>query len=130
HGPKGIGALYVADHVRLAPLLRGGDQQGGLRPGTENVPGIAGFGRAVELALAALAGGAAERMAALRRRIVDGLRDRFPDARINGPTGPEGAAPHIVNVAFPGVRGEVLVHALADREVYVSTASASPPRRG
>ena len=130
HGPKGVGALYVAEGVRLAPLLYGGDQQGGLRPGTENVPGIAGFGKAVELTLAAMADGAVQRMAALRVRLLDGLRSGFADARVNGPTEPERAAPHILNVGFADVRGEVLVHALAERGIYVSTGSACHSRRG
>lgn len=131
HGPKGAGALYMAEGVRLTPLLYGGDQQGGLRPGTENVPGIAGFGKALELTLAAMAAGAAGHMAGLRARLLDGLRNRFAgDVRINGPAGPDNAAPHIVNAAFAGVRGEVLVHALADRGIYVSTGSACHSRRG
>ncbi|HEX6990184.1 MAG TPA: cysteine desulfurase family protein [Bacillota bacterium] len=130
HGPKGVGALYVAEGVRLAPLLYGGDQQGGLRPGTENVPGIAGFGRALELAVAALEDGAALRMAALRAQLLDALRQAFPDLRVNGPTDAGQAAPHIVNVSFAGVRGEVLVHALAERGIYVSTGSACHSRRG
>jgi len=130
HGPKGIGALFAAEGVRLAPLLFGGDQQGGLRPGTENVPGIAGFGRALDLTLEAMAAGAPDHLARLRARLLDGLRRHFPDARVNGPADPDGAAPHIVNVSFPGVRGEVLVHALAEQDIYVSTGSACHSRRG
>ena len=128
HGPKGVGALYVADGVRLEPLLFGGEQEQGLRPGTENVAGIVGFGRAVALwvergeALAA-------RLAGLRQRLVDGLVRQFPEARINGPAEAGQAAPHIVNVSFPDLRGETLVHALADRDIYVSTGSACHSRK-
>lgn len=125
HGPKGAGALYVRRGVRLQPLLTGGDQQGGLRPGTENVPGIVGFGVAARLAAREREDTLA-RLRALRSRLLAGLGAAVPGALVNSP---EDAAPHILNVSFPGVRGEVLVHALAERGVYVSTGSACHSRR-
>ncbi len=130
HGPKGCGALYVRTGVKLRPLLVGGGQEGGLRAGTENVPGIAGFGAAVRLALAEREEAAA-RLAALRDRLAEGILRAVPQARLNGALAgrPSEAAPHIVSVAFPGLRGEVLVHALEERGVYASTGAACSARR-
>jgi cysteine desulfurase len=124
HGPKGVGALYVRRGVRLAPLIRGGDQERALRPGTENVPGIAGMGEAARLIGAD--GEAAAQMAALTSRLRDRL-SRIPDVRVNTP--PTGAAPHILNVSFPGARGETLLHRLEMDGVYVSTGSACHSRQ-
>ncbi len=124
HGPKGVGALYVRRGVRLEPLLAGGDQEGGLRPGTENVPGIAGMGAAAAL-LTADREEAAARMRALASRLRAHLR-RIPDLRINTPE--DGAAPHILSVTVAGVRGETLVHRLEQDGVYVSTGSACHSR--
>lgn len=134
HGPKGCGALYVRTGVRLRPLLLGGGQEGGRRSGTENVPGIAGFAAAARLAVAERVEAAA-RLAALRDRLAEGIRKAVPWARLNGPlaASPTGAgaaaAPHILSVAFPGLRGEVLVHALEERGVYASTGAACSARR-
>lgn len=126
HGPKGVGALYVRKGTRLVPLMGGGDQERGLRPGTENVPGIAGFGVAAELAFRE-ASTAVERMAALRRRLWEGIRARLPQARYNGPP-PEAAAPHILNVSF-GVPAEILLHSLEGAGIYVSSGAACHSRR-
>jgi cysteine desulfurase len=120
HGPKGAGALYIRKGIRLAPQLGGGDQEGAVRPGTENVPGIAGLGAAARLLSSDLTEVAA-RLTALRDR----LRERLvaiPDVRINTPA--EGAAPHILNASFPGVRGETLLHRLEMDGIYTSTGSA------
>lgn len=125
HAPKGTGALYVAGKVSLKPLFGGGEQEQGLRSGTENVPGIAGLGRAVELALAEQPGASA-RMKALKERLVAGLLERVPNARLNGP---RDGAPHIANISFPGVQGETLVHALEEVGIYVSTGSACSSRQ-
>ncbi|CAB1128945.1 Thiamine biosynthesis protein thiI [Candidatus Hydrogenisulfobacillus filiaventi] len=122
HGPKGTGALYVREGVRLVPLLTGGGQERNLRSGTENVAGIAGFAEAARLLLAEQPA-LRERWAAFKQRILDGLTPRLPGLAVNGPA-PAEAAPHILNLSVPGVRGETLVHALAARGVYVSTASA------
>ncbi|HEV8354306.1 MAG TPA: cysteine desulfurase family protein [bacterium] len=119
HGPKGVGALYIRRGVRLAPLVRGGDQEQALRPGTENVPGIAGMGEAARLVAAD--GDAAAQMAGLIRRLRERLA-RIPDVIINTPE--TGAAPHILNVSFPGARGETLLHRLEMDGIYVSTGSA------
>ena len=121
HGPKGVGLLYVADGVRLEPLLHGGGQQGGMRSGTENVPGIAGMAMAAKL----LCGNLDEdrqRLFAMKNRLIDRLRE-IPDIEFNGSTD-ETAAPHILSVRVRGVRAEVLLHALEDTGIYVSSGSA------
>lgn len=128
HGPKGCGALYVRRGLPLRPLLVGGGQEGGLRAGTENVPGIAGLAAAASLASAEREA-AAGRMAALRRRLIDGVLAAVPWARLNGPVDAPDAAPHIASLSFPGLRGEVLLHALEERGVYVSTGAACSARR-
>lgn len=129
-GPKGSGALWVRAGTRLVSPWGGGSQEGGFRPGTENVPGIAGFGAAA--ATGAFHTEAAERMAKLRdklwRDVEHGLTDHVT-VRRNGPTDRLSLAPHILNVSFAGLKGEVLVHALAESGVYVSTGSACSARR-
>lgn len=121
HGPKGIGFLYIDDHVKIKPILFGGGQQKGLRSGTENVPGIAGIGKATELMYRELSEDVA-RLYGLKRYFTDGIL-QIPGVKVNGPLYEEGA-PHIVSVSFAGVRSEVLLHALEDRGVYVSAGSA------
>ncbi|MEW8958924.1 MAG: cysteine desulfurase family protein [Moorella sp. (in: firmicutes)] len=127
HGPKGVGALYIKGGVPLEPLLVGGDQEAGRRAGTENTAGIAAFGLAAELASANM-----EARVATMRRIKTELAARLlqaiPEARINGPLAEEGA-PHILNVSFPGVRAEVLVHMLEQKGIFVSTGSACHSRK-
>ncbi len=124
HGPKGAGVLYIRRGVRLPPLFFGGEQERGIRPGTENVPGIAGLG----VAAARLSEGldeAATRMQSLKARLLEQILE-IPDVRVNSPTG--GSAPHILNVAFPGIRGETLLHRLEMDGVFVSTGSACHSR--
>ncbi|MGI6620513.1 MAG: cysteine desulfurase family protein [Bacillota bacterium] len=127
HGPKGIGALYIRKGVRMHPLILGGGQEQGLRSGTENVPGIAGFGVACDI-WAKISGEARRKMYGLRKRLMGGVRAVFPDAVLNGPE-VENAAPHIVNFSFPGFRGETILHALEKRKVFVSTGSACSSRK-
>ncbi|MBX6350272.1 MAG: cysteine desulfurase [Clostridia bacterium] len=125
HGPKGVGALYVRRGVRLVPLADGGGQERGLRPGTENVPGIAGFGRAVE-ALGELRA-AWPRMRRQKRLFLELAGKALAELVVNGPD-PDDAAPHILNVSLPGLAGEVVVHALEEEGVFVSTGSACTSR--
>ncbi len=121
HGPKGVGALYVRAGVALEPLVHGGGQEHGVRAGTENVAGIAGFGRACELAVQRLASDEMGRLAALRDRLEAGLRGLVPDARRNG----DGARiATTLDVTLPGIRGESLVLALGRRGVHLSSGSA------
>ncbi len=121
HGPKGAGFLYVGDNVKIHPLLLGGGQQHGMRSGTDNVPGIAGLCQASVDAFATLKEDHAH-MLELKKRMIQGLQ-AMPDVVINSPEGEAGAA-HIVSAAFPGVRSEVLLHALEERDIYVSAGSA------
>lgn len=121
HGPKGIGFLYVREGVKLHPTLFGGGQQNGLRSGTENVPGIAGLGVAVE-EIYRDHEARIDRLYALKDRLAQGLL-QLPEVRVNGPQGRDGA-PHIVSASFAGVRSEVLLHALEEKGIYVSAGSA------
>ncbi|MCL2336859.1 MAG: cysteine desulfurase [Firmicutes bacterium] len=133
HGPKGVGALYAAPQTPLRPLLSGGGQEGGLRSGTENVPGIAGFGVAAAL-LRREGVEAAEKMRRLKKQLVEGILAGAPEAVLNGPPLADGngnpdSAPHIANISFPGLPGEVLVHALEQEGIFVSTGAACSSRK-
>ena len=132
YGPKGVGALYVrrgSPGVRLEPLLDGGGQEGGLRSGTLNVPGIVGFANALELCLAEMPA-EISRLSTLRHRLWDGLRREVPDVLLNGPDWnqqPTGSdklirLPANLNCAFPFVDGEALLINMKD--VAVSSGSA------
>jgi cysteine desulfurase len=125
YGPKGIGALYVRAGSHLEPILRGGQHERGLRPGTENVAGIVGMGKAAELARAHLAEDAT-RMAALRDRFEATLCERIPDIRINGQSGDDRArrVSNTTNITFPGASGESLVIALDLQGIACSTGAA------
>ena len=126
HGPKGVGFLYVGEKVKIHPIAFGGGQQGNLRSGTENVPGIAGLAKAAEM-LYRNFDQEMERLWECKRRFMDGVR-KIDNVVINGllPGAPDGAgtAPHIVSVSFRGVRSEVLLHTLEEKNVYVSAGSA------
>ncbi len=139
HGPKGIGFLYVRSGVKLIPINFGGGQQNGLRSGTLNVPGIAGLGRAAEEIYSGFYE-KTERLYALKLRLITGLNHALADIKINGLPDLDKdvselseeelleaikqTAPHIVSVSVKGVRAEVLLHALEDKEIYVSAGSA------
>jgi len=120
NGPKGVGALYVRKGVVLDALVSGGHQEMGLRAGTENVPGIAGFGKAAELAvdhLPLMAG-----LKELRDRLESGIRGLMPGVELNGHR--EKRLPNTLNLVLPGIRGESLVIALDQKGVAVSSGSA------
>ncbi|MBO4384323.1 MAG: cysteine desulfurase [Clostridia bacterium] len=121
HAPKGVGALYVKKGVRLKPYLVGGGQEAGLRSGTTNVPGIMAFSLAVR-DFSAHRDEYVSGMEAVRSRLYNDLSS-IKDVKLNGP-GPGEGAPHILNVSFMGVRGEVLLNALSERGLMVSTGSA------
>lgn len=121
HGPKGVGLLYMREGAKVSPIMYGGGQQRGLRSGTENLPGIAGFAKAAELVYQDLEQDV-DRMYALREKLTDGVKN-IDDVICNGCPGREGA-PHVVSVSFRGVRSEVLLHALEERGIYVSAGSA------
>lgn len=121
HAPKGIGALYLRQGTRFAGGQIGGGQERNLRSGTTNTPGIMGMETAVRNYLDNID----EYRCAMRScklRLAKNLTE-LPDVLLNGPA-PEQGAPHILNASFMGVRGEVLLHALEEKEIYVSTGSA------
>ena len=122
HAPKGIGALYIASPLVLAPLIGGGGQERGLRAGTENVAGITGFGKAVELAQSRLNDTEMERLTKLRDRLEEGISSVFPSAFRNGPHGER--LPNTLNMVLPGVRGESLVLMLDRWGIALSSGSA------
>ncbi len=124
HGPKGSGFLYVRDGVRISPIILGGGQQRGMRSGTENVPAIAGLGEAVRL-IYQQHSEKVERLYALKQRLIDGLT-AMEGVSINGINGLSltETAPHIVSASFDGIKSEVMLHALAQEGVYVSSGSA------
>ncbi len=126
HGPKGVGALWVKKGIDLHPLFQGGDQEKKLRPGTENVAGIAGFGKAVSLYFINMREHT-EHISQLKNILYANLKD-FLEIKINGPSIEE-SAPHILNVLFPGIKGEILLHYLEEKGVFVSTGSACHSRR-
>lgn len=121
HGPKGAGFLYINEKAKIQPLLLGGGQQKGMRSGTDNVPGIAGLGVAAKKIYENLEADTA-RMRELKTYLAAEL-GKMEQVEINGPE-PEKGAPHILNVSFLGVRSEVLLHTLEDRQIYVSAGSA------
>ncbi|MBQ8963859.1 MAG: cysteine desulfurase [Clostridia bacterium] len=127
HGPKGVGALVVKKGVRLKPNHVGGGQESGLRSGTENTPGIAGMDAAIA-ELVHMGSDMPEKLMAKKLRFVQAVREVVPDVIVNGPD-PAAGAPHIVNLGFPGVRGEVMLHALEGDGVYVSTGSACSSKK-
>jgi cysteine desulfurase len=122
YGPKGIGALYVRRGLRLAPLLTGGGQERGLRPGTLPTPLCVGFGQACALAQDGLAANAA-RVRSLRDRLYDGLRQALPDLRLNGAAAPR--LPNNLNVCLPGVDAEDLLAELPELALATGAACAS-----
>ena len=122
YGPKGIGALFVRKGIVLEPQLYGGGQEGGQRAGTENVPGIIGFGRACDLAEMAFVDGTPRRIAALRDRLEAGVLDLVPGARRNGAAAPR--LPNTSNLSLPGIRGESLVLELDRHGIRCSSGSA------
>jgi cysteine desulfurase len=121
YAPKGIGALYIRGGTRLQQLLYGGHHQRGFRPGTENVAGIVGMGKAAELARKSLAEDAA-RISALRDRLEQGLLSRVPHSRANGARAQR--TPNTTNILYSGIEGEALVIALDLKGLACSTGAA------
>ena len=121
HGPKGVGFLYINEKAKIQPQILGGGQQGGMRSGTENVPGIAGLGAAAVEIYKNLEENV-ENMYRLKEHIAQGL-EKIGDIRINGMDLREGA-PQILSISVMGVRSEVLLHSLEERGIYVSAGSA------
>jgi len=120
HGPMGVGALYASKRIKLKPLLFGGGQESLMRSGTENVPGIAGFGLAARMTFEKIDENF-EKVASLKRRFIEGLASTDIAHHVNSP---QDALPYIINIAFENVRAEVLLHHLEQKGIYVSTGSA------
>jgi cysteine desulfurase len=122
HAFKGIGALYIRKGVEIKPLVFGGQQERGIRPGTENMPGIFSLFKAAEVAEKARVE-SYHLMENIKRELIDGLKDiegiQFNSHPING-----AYSPYILNISFRDTRGEVLLHTLEQRGLFVSTGSA------
>lgn len=116
HGFKGCGALYI-NGAKPSPIIFGGEQQGGLRPGTENIGGIAAFGAAAEQITADT-----EKMRSIRRLMIKSLSERTDNIKINGSD--EHNSGSVLNISFLGIKAEILLHSLERHEIYVSTGSA------
>ena len=121
HGPKGVGFLYMRDKAKVRPLIYGGGQQKGFRSGTENVPGIAGIGLAAKTIYDNL-DKKVEKMRMLKQHFIEGV-EKIENTTIHG-LYDETSAPHIISVGIAGIRSEVLLHALEDKGIYVSSGSA------
>jgi cysteine desulfurase len=125
YGPKGTGFLFVRDKVKIRPLIFGGGQQKGMRSGTENVPGIAGMAKAVELTYENFN----EKIDSLydkKEYFINQVLEKLDGTIVNGcsPEAVRETAPHVISVSFEGARAEVLLHALEEHEIYVSSGSA------
>ena len=121
HGPKGIGFLYIKEGTKISPIIFGGGQQKGMRSGTENVPGCAGLGLAAKMVYTDH-DAKIDKLYAIKDRMVKGLQ-AMDGVTVHGLTGRD-SAPQIVAAGFEGVRAEVLLHALEDKGIYVSSGSA------
>lgn len=125
HGPKGSGVLFVKDRVKIKPIIFGGEQQKGMRSGTENVPAYVGLAQAIH-EIYDRHEEKIEHLYTIKQHMIEEL-SQLPEVTVNGIT--EGmelreTAPHIISASFAGVRSEVLLHALEDRGIYVSSGSA------
>lgn len=120
HGPKGVGALYASKNIRLKPLFNGGGQESLLRSGTENVPGIAGFGLAADITFEKLEN-SHKRVSILKNSFIEKLSASGIRHYIISPSD---TSPYILNAAFEDIRAEVLLHHLEQRRIFVSTGSA------
>ena len=121
YGPKGVGALYVKDGVRIEPLIHGGGQEKGIRSGTENIPGIVAFGKAAEIAKQEMQT-CSEKLTKLRDRLIEGLLKPLPYTFLNGH--PTNRLPDNVSVRYSFIEGESMLLSLEMNGVSVSSGSA------
>lgn len=121
HGPKGIGFLFIDEKVKINPILFGGGQQGGLRSGTLNIPGIAGMGLAAKMVYQNFPE-KMEKLYELKDYFIEEL-EKLPEVKVNSEKG-KASAPQIVSASFYGIKAEVLLHALEEKGIYVSSGSA------
>lgn len=127
NGIKGSGALYIREGVTIAPLQHGGGQEKAIRPGTENILGIASLGLASEMTFA-VREKSFETVKQFKSHMIDYIERNCEFAQVNGLAG-EGASPYILNVSFKGIKGEVLLHTLEMKEIFVSTGSACSSKK-
>ncbi|MCF6094997.1 cysteine desulfurase [Microaerobacter geothermalis] len=120
HGPKGVGLLYVRNGVKLMPLMSGGEQEAGLRSGTENLPSIVGMVKAMRKTVESQKE-MINRLSGYKQTMINQLKE-WDGVWLNTPD--TNSAPHIINFSVPGIKAEVLVHALAEEGIFVSTRSA------
>ena len=126
HGPMGTGALINRSAVNIKPLLYGGGQEKDIRPGTENLPAICGFGLACEMIAKDMIDKESE-IGNMKEHLRKGLLDNIKDIRVNSP---EGSCPSVLNISFLGTRGEVILHTLEQDGIFVSTGSACSSNHG
>lgn len=126
HGPKGIGFMYIRDLNKFYPLMRGGGQEANIRPGTENVPGIYGIGKAVEILFDGL-DAKVDKMKSMRDYMYSEIKGKIKDIKLNSDL--EDGVCHILSLSFKGVKGEVLLHYLEEEGICVSTGSACSSKK-
>lgn len=125
HGPKGVGTLYINDKIVIDKILHGSNQERGYYPGTENIPGIVGFGEAIKHLPN---NKSLEKIRKLKLLLRQNIQNKIPNVIVNTPTDGK-SAPHILNVSFANIKGEVLVHSLESKNIYISTGSACTSRK-
>lgn len=125
HGPKGVGALFVDSKIKISPLFWGGNQEFSLRPGTENVSGIAGFGLAAKITYENW-GNSYTAVSNLKTLFINKLRENLEEYKI---ISPENSSPYILSVGFSNLRSEVLLHHLEDKNIFVSSGSACTSKK-
>ncbi|NBI06807.1 cysteine desulfurase family protein [Senegalia massiliensis] len=121
HGPKGVGCLYIRDGLNIKSIIFGGEQEKGIRSGTENTPGIIGLSKAIEI-LNSEGNSEKKYLDDLKNYFIEKVKENISDIKIN--TAYINSAPHIVNISFINTKGEVLLHFLESDDIYVSTGSA------
>jgi cysteine desulfurase len=125
HGPKGVGAIYIKKGTKVKPLVLGGGQERLLRSGTENVPGICGFGMAADITYKRIDSNG-KHCSCIKNMFIERLKNEVDSATV---ISPENSSPYILNVSFADIRAEVLLHHLEARNIFVSTGSACSSRR-
>lgn len=126
HGPKGVGFMYIKNLNKFKPLLTGGGQESGIRPGTENVPGIYGLGRAVDVLFSDIDGNI-KKMRENRDYLYKKISENVDRIKVNSDL--DAGVCHVLNISFEGIRGEVLLHYLEGDKIYVSTGSACSSKK-
>ena len=122
HGPKGVGGLYINSRLNLPPVVLGGNQESGIRSGTENLSGIIGFGEAVRR-LSQQFKNEFQQVSLIKEYLANSIMNEIDDIKINSSLDSK-SSPYILSVSFRNIRGEVLLHYLEQEEIYVSTTSA------